>query len=342
MKLKKTYFCLFLSVLILCFSACNSPSEAVTEEFFALDTVIDITAYGVNADNAIKSAKSEALRLESLLSVTYKDSDIYRINSNGNAPVSVSDETLSLIAEAVDISEITGGLFDPTIYGVLKLWGFTDTEYRVPDDDEISRELREIGYDNILIENNTVSLKSSARLDLGGIAKGFIADKMAEAMLDAGCEYGLISLGGNIRTVGHKPSGETFNIGIKHPEYDGYFAVVSIDEGSVITSGAYQRYFTVDGVNYHHIIDPDTGYPSESDAVSVTVIGTDGAVCDALSTAIFVGGTEYADRLYNEHSELSFEYLILSKDSKLYASKGLESKVSLASDYEDITLIYSD
>lgn len=342
MKLKKSFFCLFLTILTICLSACNSPSEAVTGEFFALDTVIDITAYGIDADNAVKAAKTEIKRLESLLSVTEKSSDICRINSNKSTPVSVSDETLSLIAKSIDISELTGGLFDPTIYRVLKLWGFTDSEYRVPTDDEISCELRSIGCNNILIKNNTVAVNSNAELDLGGIAKGYIADKAAEAMINAGCEYALISLGGNVRTVGQKPSGEPFNIGIKHPEADGCFAVVSIDEGSVITSGAYQRYFTADGVTYHHIIDPNTGYPSESDAVSVTVIGTDGALCDALSTAIFVGGTEYAHMLYNENSELCFEYLILSKDSKLYASKGLESKISLASGFEDIRLIFSE
>lgn len=320
-------------------SGCMPETEKVSAQIFALDTVIDITAYGENAEEAISAAKAEIYRLEGLLSVTDTGSDLYRINSAQGEAVQVSDETYELIEKSLQRCYETEGNFDITMYNVIKLWGFTTGDYKVPEDSEITDTLICTGSDKItLSDNNIVTAEQGTAIDLGGIAKGYIADKAAEAMKYAGAQYGLISLGGNIRTIGTKPNGELWKVGIRHPEDSDYFATVNTEEGSVITSGAYQRNFTQDGVTYHHIIDPETGKPSRSDAVSVTIIGSDGASCDALSTAVFIGGTEYADRLYQQNG--SFEYVILSADNGVYASKGLEGRLELADNYKDLKISY--
>ncbi len=326
---------LFASILF----GCTGADGKATSQIFALDTVIDITAYGVNAEKAVDAAKAEIYRLEGLLSVTDKDSDIYRINASQGNSVEINEETYELIKKSLRLSEETEGNFDISLYNVIKLWGFTTGKYRVPDDDEIHSTVKNTGSDKITLEgSNRITVSQGTTLDLGGIAKGYIADKAVEAMKSAGAQYGLISLGGNIRTFGEKPAGEKWRVGIRHPEDKGYFMTISTEEGSVITSGAYQRYFTQDGITYHHIIDPKTGKPSQSDAVSVTIIGSDGAVCDGLSTAIFIGGTDYADRLYQKLS--GFEYVILGKDNCVYASKGLEGRLELSDNYKDLKIIY--
>ncbi len=316
----------FVLVIILFLFGCTKDSNSYSSQIYALDTVIDITAYGENAQEAVSAATSEIYRLEKLLSVTDENSEIYKLNNGNGEMQTLSDDTYALLTLAKNISAETKGKFDPTIYPVLKLWGFTRSEYSVPSDDEITATLSKVDYENItLSDGNTVCLQNNAEVDLGGIAKGFIADKAAKAIEEARCTCALISLGGNVRTIGEKPSGENWSIGIKNPEGNDYFATLTAQDCSVITSGAYQRSFTQDGKTYHHILDPQTGKPSESDAVSVTIIGKDGAMCDALSTAIFVGGTKFAEELQDEN----FEYVILAKDGNVYASSSLKGSLSL-------------
>ncbi len=337
-KIKPLILLYMLIFLFLCgCSAKNTTSY--TSQIFALDTVIDITAYGDNAQKAVSAAINEIYRLEKLFSVTNENSEIYKLNASGDKEITLSNETSNLLQKAKSLSKTTQGKFDITIYPVLKLWGFTEKDYHIPSDSEITNALSVVGSENLVLsENNAATLLNNAQVDLGGIAKGFIADKAAQAMKNAGCTSGLISLGGNIRTVGEKFSGETWNIGIRHPDSKGYFATVNTEECSVITSGAYQRNFTENGITYHHIIDPETGKPSDSDAASVTIIGKDGAMCDALSTAIFIGGSEYAEDLRTAKTD--FEYIILTKENKVNASKSLEGKLNISEDFSEIQVTF--
>lgn len=335
----KLILILMLCLCAFCLFGCRDTDNKATAQIFALDTVIDITAFGESAEEAVDAVKSEIYRLEGLLSVTDTDSDLYRINASQGNAVQVSSEAYELIQKALSLCNETEGNFDITLYNVIRLWGFTTGEYRVPAEDEIKTELASTGSDKITLQDgNYIAVSEGTALDLGGIAKGYIADRAAEVLLESGAQYGIISLGGNIRTVGEKPTGDLWKVGVRHPEDSGYFITVSTEEGSVITSGAYQRNFTQDGITYHHIIDPATGKPSGSDALSVTIIGSDGSMCDALSTAVFIGGTEYANRLYQTNG--SFEYIILSDDSSVYASKGLEGRLELSENYKDLKIIY--
>ena len=327
-------------IAVICYSGilCSCTQSALhphSSQIYALDTVIDLTAYGENAQQAINAATEEIYRLEKLLSVTDENSDIYKLNNASGKELTLNPDTCRIIELAKNASAQTQGKFDPTIYPVLKLWGFTEDEYSVPAKAEIASAMKSVDYKNITLGiDHTVSLQNGAQIDLGGIAKGYIADKAANAMKAAGCTSGLISLGGNVRTIGEKADGTAWNIGIKEPDGNSYFATVTLQEDrSVITSGAYQRNFTKDGVTYHHIIDPKTGKPADSEALSVTIIGKDGALCDALSTALYIGGTEFAEKVRNSE----FEYVILAHDGVIYASSSLKGKISLSnSSYTNI------
>lgn len=336
----KILFTIFL-IFILCFTfGCTELSTSPhTMQIFALDTVIDITAYGDNSKEAVNKASAEIYRLEKLFSVTNVTSEIYKLNTSDGKEVKLSEETYTLLKFSKDISHIAEGNFDITIYPVMKLWGFTQKEYRVPSESEINQVLSSVDSDNLVLHNNnTAKLLNNAQVDLGGIAKGYIADKAAQAMKDAGCNSGLISLGGNVCTIGEKNSEKSWNIGIMHPDSNTYFATIDVEECSVITSGAYQRNFTENGITYHHILDPETGKPSDSDALSVTVIGKDGAFCDALSTAIFIGGSEFAENLREKSSD--FEYIILTEKNEVVASKNLEGKLNISEDFSDIKVVF--
>lgn len=332
-------FSLLTAITLSCAGCVTFEDNKATAQIFALDTVIELTAYGKHGEDALTAAKDKIYALEKLFSVTNTNSDIYRINTSQDEFVTVSEDVYKLTEEAVSLNILTEGNFDITLYNILKLWGFTTKEYRVPSDEELRDTLDKTGVEKISLKNsNQISVASGCALDLGGIAKGYIADKASDAMKEAGADYGLISLGGNIRTVGEKDDGTDWIVGVRHPDVNEPFLTVSAKECSVITSGAYQRNFEVNGSVYHHIINPKTGKPSESDALSVTIIGNDGALCDALSTALFVGGTEYAQKLYE--SNHSFEYVILATNNTVYASKGLEGKLTLTSNYQNLNIIY--
>ena len=329
---------MLLFLLIISLTACKPKENKATRELYALDTIITLTVSGQNSEDAIDAACAEIKRLENLLSATKDKSDVWKINHSEGKAVSVSSDTAYLLEKSMEAHSITNGSFDITIYEVLKLWGFTTGDYHVPSSDSLNTALESSGIENLTKHGQSVTLKEGTSIDLGGIAKGYIGDRVADVIKEKGCDYAVISLGGNIRTVGEKTSGEPFVIGIEHPENGGYFATVETDECSVITSGAYQRNFTEDGKFYHHIINPETGYPSDSSLVSVTVIGKDGALCDALSTAIFINGTDYAKELYYSMEEFSF--ILLSDNEELFVTENLKEKLTLEKGYENIKISY--
>lgn len=323
-------------MLSLC--ACKKEEKRESREIYALDTVITLTAYGENAEKALDAGVAEIRRLEALFSATKEGSDIWNINHSEGEGTVVSSDTVALLEKAVSAYEMTEGSFDITLYEVMKLWGFTTGEYKVPTDDELLNALSSSGIEKLTINDLSVTLETGTSIDLGGIAKGYIGDRVAKVMKDEDCKCAVISLGGNIRTLGEKPTEEPFTIGIEHPEKGSYFATLETGECSVITSGAYERNFTTDGKFYHHIIDPESGYPADSEFSSVTVTGKDGAMCDALSTAIFIKGADYAKKLYNESSDFSF--VLLTKNEELLVSENLRESLSLEKDYDDIKITY--
>jgi FAD:protein FMN transferase len=313
----------------------KNNTEEASVQIFAMDTVMSVSAVGKDAQEAVDAASTEINRLDKLLSAENKDSEIYQLNASGDAVV--SEETLQLIQRAQEISKSTEGAFDITIYPLMQAWGFTTQNFRVPEESEIEDLLTHVGSDKVSIEEETneVSLAEGTKIDLGGIAKGYTSAHLAELFTQYDLQSATISLGGNVQMYGSKTDGENWNIAIKDPsdpDSDSKFlGIVSIKDGAVITSGGYERYFEEDGVTYHHILDPSTGYPSDRGVTSVTIVSSDGTLADGLSTSLFVMGIDKASAYWRQHSD-EFDFVIMTEEGKLYISEGLEGKFQ--SDYE--------
>ncbi len=282
--MKKTLFIVILCILL---CSCTPPEKAESVTVFAMDTVMTVTAYGKGAGQALINAEKELYRLDKLWSVTNPESEISKLNSRKST--TVSPDTAEVISIALKMSELTDGAFDISIYPCLKKWGFTDKNYRVPSESEIRESLKLCDYSQIAVSGNNVYLPEGCEIDLGGIAKGFAADRIYSILKQSGIENAIISLGGNVSVLDKKPDGSPWNIQIKNSEI-----ILKIENKSVVTSGNYQRYFTEGGKTYHHIIDPKTGYPADTKLTSVTVIAESSTEADALSTALYVMGEKEA------------------------------------------------
>ena len=335
-----------MALLSFVLTSCNSEVKTETAEFFVFDTVVDITAYGENAKEAIEAARDELYRYDALLSTTNENSDIYKVNNNESQEVSA--ESAEIIEKSLKISELTEGSLDITIYPVVELWGFTGGNYRVPSESEIEEALNFVGFDTISLQgNNVVKNDPQVQRDLGATAKGYLGDKVAEAIKNAGCNSAVLSIGGNVVTVGNKPDGQDFNVGITWTDGKGICATVSLKDMSAVTSGTYQRNFTENGVFYHHIIDPKTGYPAQSDIGSVTIFTSNGLVADGLSTAFFVMGSENAVEFYESKKYLelgikNLDFMIIKNDGTCIVTENIYSNMKLNSDCiseNDVTVI---
>lgn len=327
--LKKFSAGVLIILLMLSGASCNFAEEEYKREIYALDTLITLKAYGDNAEYAVDCAAEEITRLEKLFSVTDPSSDISRVNASAGEFVQVSEETVALLSRAVEISALTEGTFDITVYPVVSLWGFTTGEYKVPDERELEAALANVDYKGIDFDGNRVRIKKGMALDLGGIAKGYISARITEILKENGVTSAVVNLGGNVQTLGKRFDGNNWQIGIKDPESSSNFAILSCRETAVITSGGYQRNFTENGVTYHHIIDPESGYPAESGIASVTVISADAVLADALSTAFYVSGVQRSQSIADE---LGVDYIILTYNDEVYFSAGMADKIELNDD----------
>ena len=324
--MKKAKIFALAAVLLLTACADNTPHQI---SFFSMDTYMEITAYGSKGEAAIASCKDEIYLLEALLSVTDDTSDIGWINASGITDV--SPDTAEIIEYAIQIGRETEGALDITVYPVLKAWGFTTEEYRIPDSETLNALLQRVDFTRIRIEGSalpTVTVPEGVQLDLGALAKGYASDKAAEILRENDIEHALINLGGSIMTIGGNPNGSPWKIGIRNPfSLDENIGVLEVADKAVVTSGSYERFFTAeDGNTYHHIIDPSTGCPAESGLVSVTVIGDIGIMCDALSTAFFVMGVEEAARFYREKG--GFDMILVTEEGEILITDGIDHSFS--------------
>lgn len=308
----------------MCTSACGSTAdEYLDRDIFAMDTYMNLRVYGNNAEQALDLAEARIIRLEDTLSVTNEDSDVSHINSSEGKPVEVSEDTAELISAGVSFGGLTDGALEITLYPVLKEWGFTAGEYRIPDSDTLNRLLENVDYSAVTVSGNTVQIPNNYQIDLGSLAKGYTGDEIMEIFRENGVTSAIISLGGNVHTLGKKPDGSDWRVGIKDPfEPENNMCVVEIAEKAVITSGSYERFFVgEDGKSYWHIIDASDGYPADNGLVSVTIIGENGLMCDALSTALFVAGTEKAQSYWREHG--GFDMILVTDDRRILYTEGI-------------------
>lgn len=316
-----TVFILFCAFFLCSFTSCSSAkSIPVSQTGFHFDTVITVTIYSGGTENTLNSCFELAGAYEKLFSRTMEGSDIYRINHSGGTPTDVSTETADLIKIALDYATLTNGIVDPTIGSVSSLWDFHEDASLIPPDDTIIQDaLSHVDYRSVLVDGTSVTLTDpDARLDLGFIAKGYIADKLKEHLLSEGVTSALINLGGNILAVGAKPDNSTFTIGIQKPFADTGTPIttVSVKDASVISSGIYERYFEYNGTLYHHILDTQTGYPVNNDLLGVSILSESSTDGDALSTICLALGYEKALDLI--HSLDDVEAIFITSDNEVH------------------------
>ena len=332
-------FSVLLLALVLVLSGCGQ--KAVETQIFAMDTVMELTAYGSGGKRAVAGAEDAIRSLEAMLDRTSDQSEVSVLNGAAGTPAAVSQTLAELLRAALNYAGATGRSFDVTIAPVMDAWGFTKDRQQVPDRALLDALLPLVDSRLVTLEESAggaaVTLAEGQAVDLGGIAKGYVSDCVEAVFRQNGVESGKISLGGNIYVQGGKPDGSAWRVGVRDPRNESGFAgILSLSDGYAVTSGGYERYFTQDGKTYHHIIDPATGYPADSGLLSVTVVadangpseGTapgNGAMCDAFSTALFVMGEEAALDFWRSGA-YDFDLVLVTEDGRVLVTDGLESR----------------
>ena len=321
-----------LSAAFLLTGCSGAPAqEPETATFFAMDTAMDFTVYGDAA--LLDEAETLIGSLEEQVSVTDEHSDIYAIDHTGSG--SLSGNAAELMEQALELCRRTGGALDISVYPIVRAWGFTTGSYQVPDEETIQSLLPLVDYTQIQYDAATgvVTLPEGMEIDLGSVAKGYAGQLAAQMLREHGVQSALLNLGGNVQTVGTKPDGSPWQIGIKDPQGEDAMMVLSVEDQAVVTSGGYERYFEQDGQTYWHIMDPKTGYPAENGLISVTIVGDDGMLCDGLSTSLFVMGLEKAADFWGKSND--FEAVFVTDDGTVYITEGLKNSFALTDDYQD-------
>ena len=288
-------------VLLLLLSGCAGETEPARLTLFSMNTVMDLQVWGPDGEAANRQIMELFARLEGDWSASAEDSLLSRLNRQ--EPVVLTGQQQDLLDRVEALSVRTGGAFDPTLRAVSALWDFTGETPRVPEQAELEEAL------------------TMDRWDLGAALKGYAGQEAAALLESLDVDRAILNLGGNVQTYGEKPDGSPWVIGVQDPEGGDYLGRISVTgTASIVTSGDYQRYFEENGVRYHHILDPETGYPAESGLRSVTVICREGLTADCLSTALFVMGLERGTEFWRQSSD--FEAVFVTTDNEIYATEG--------------------
>lgn len=327
MKFKKLTMILTSALLLLsgCSGIPRKQAQVYTDTLF--DTVIRIDIYDSASEEVLKGCKEICRKYDSMFSNKIEDSEISRINNAGGNPVEVSAETITLLKKALYYGDLSNGVFDITIAPVSSLWDFHSDTPVLPAAETIAEAASHVDYKNILLKDTTVQLLDPhAAIDVGAIAKGYIADRLKDYLTDRGIRHALINLGGNVLAIGNKLDGSDYNIGIQKPfDHTGEpITSVRLSGKSIVTSGTYQRYFESDGKIYHHILDPNTGYPCENNLHSVTIITDSSLTADALSTTCFLLGYDKGLRLVDQLDNV--DAIFITDDNKIHYSKNFQHK----------------
>ena len=318
------YFFTLLSPVFLLSAGCSASQEPLSTTQFLFDTICEITIY--DGDQELLDQCVDQMRyFENTLSRTREGSDVWKINHAQGQGVEVSEDTLRILETGLAYGDKTDGLFDISIAPVVDLWDFQPLSDPVlPDQKDIDKALSHVNYKSVHVEGNTVTLSDpEGAVDFGAIAKGYISDCIYHTLKDGGCTSALINLGGNVMTVGSKPDGSPWRIGIKKPfpdEKSTLIQVVECSDQAIITSGTYERCFELDGVLYHHVLDPSTGWPVDSELASVSILTSNGMLGDTLSTCCLLLGLEKGMALIEDTPEV--EALFITNDGQTHASSG--------------------
>ncbi|MCR4806436.1 MAG: FAD:protein FMN transferase [Lachnospiraceae bacterium] len=326
---------LLLLIASLILQGCGSSLPAkryITRSAFCFDTYVQINIYDSMDEDLLEDCIDMCYYYEDLLSATVKGSDIYMINKAGTKPVTVSSDTIYLLKEAQVYRDISDGLLDISMAPLTDRWTRAREDKEVPEKDEIIPLLDHVGLDNIIIDEAASTVRKEdpeASIDLGALGKGFIADKIKEMLVSKGVGSAVISLGGNILTIGNRRDGSPFHIGVKEPfARDTVISCsLNVSDKSVVTSGIYERYFEKDGVIYHHILDPRNGFPADTDLYSATIISDSSLEGDALSTVCLLWGLDRSMELINKTPGV--EAVFITEDNKLHYTGGASSIIEM-------------
>lgn len=306
----------------------KESKETITREFYALGTIIRLRVYGNKGERAIEEAIDRLSTIDNKMSVFKEFSEVSMINKKaGISSQEVSKDTYFVIKKAVEYSELSEGTFDPTIRPIIGLWRIGSENPRIPSKDEIAKKLKLVNYEDIILNerNNSIGLKHEKQaIDVGGIAKGYAADEVKKVFKNNKVKSALIDLGGNIFALGKKPDKTLWKVGIQNPfnTRGEHVGVISVENKSIVTSGNYERYFMKDGKVYHHIIDPQTGYPSESEIISATIISDYSIDGDGLSTGVYIMGIEKSIKLIE--SLKGIDAIFITQNKEIYVTSGIK------------------
>ncbi|MBP1744348.1 MAG: putative thiamine biosynthesis protein [Firmicutes bacterium] len=317
------------------FQGCSAAnSEPMEETQFLLGTVCSIKIYDHQSQEVLTKAFDRVREIEDKMSANKEGTEVDAIDKEaGKGYVKVSDDTFYVIEKGLEYSEKSGGVFDISIGPLVKLWGIGTDAARVPSMEEIDSRKSLVNYRDVLLnkEEKSVMLKQEGMaLDLGGIAKGYAADEVSRILRESGVEHAIINLGGNVIAINSNVGGKAWNIGIQNPfETRGEIVgSISVTDKTVVTSGIYERYLEVDGVKYHHILNPFTGYPMDSGLASVTVVTGSSIDADAMTKNLFYSGVEKGLE-YLEENNPEVEAIFITKDKKVYVTDGLKGSIDI-------------
>ncbi|MDO4439145.1 MAG: FAD:protein FMN transferase [Eubacteriales bacterium] len=309
----------------------------MTADAFLLDTFCSITIYEGGGKNALLQAEKKLLEYDNLLNPSKEGSDIYKINNRTEAVVEISQKTMQMLEKIMPIDNSSNGDLNTAIKPLTQLWDFKDKQ-EIPDETLIQDAISKISLDSWGISEKNgryyfEAYDENVMIDAGSYAKGFIADEIKTVLKECGVTSAIINLGGNIQCIGKRPDGNPFIIGLREPKKgsEKYLKKLDIDNESVVTAGIYERYFEKDGIHYHHILDPYTGYPVQNELAAVTVVGPDSMYCDALSTTLFIKGkTEGEKFLQDFNTELGngeYKAFFIEKNNNISYSEGADKLV---------------
>ena len=352
--IKRCAFSMFTASLILCsavLSGCSAQTksgenaaadsrEPISATEIKLNTVVTVTIYDSQDRDLLTKCMNLCDKYEKVFSRTSADSELYKLNHRKLTPVErtedtyqVSDDLAELISEGLDYSELSKGAFDIAIEPLTSLWDFTAEDPQVPEDSLIQAALPKCDYHNISVDKdkNEITLKTDdTAIELGAIAKGYIADRLKDYLISQNVKSAIINLGGNVLCIGGKPDNSAFKIGIQKPFADRSetIAVMDIRDKSVVSSGIYERCFEQDGILYHHLLNPKTGYPYDNGLIAVTIISDKSVDGDALSTTCFALGLEDGMKLAESLDDV--QAFFVTSDYEIHYTKDFRKKIKVS------------
>lgn len=346
--MKKKYLNYFTISILLIFSltilsGCskdNKVTEPLSKTELLMGTVVTVTLYDSNDEGILDKVFTKVKELESTLSINENGTLVDKINeSAGIEPVKVDYDTYTVIKKGLEYAKLSNGLFDISVGPIVKLWNIGLPEAKVPTQEEIDSRIPLVGYSDVELndEENTVFLKRQGMMiDLGGVAKGYTADVISDILTEEGVKSAIIDLGGNIFAHGLKVDGSTWRIGIQNPFSDrgDIIGTITVKNKSIVTSGIYERYIEKDGIKYHHILSPKTGYPYENEIAGITIISDKSSDGDALSTSVFAMGVKEGMKFIN--TQEGIDAIFVTKDNKIYITDGIRDIFKLTN--TDFTL----